>query len=319
MANVTTVDVTTLTGSDTFPINANEIYGLIETIASQNIRNAISTNRIVDGFYNYDVTDGSVLEEAIIAMAEKQDFTKTGNPDLSPKDPQLYVKYFNNWETAQFKTSTRLADIRKIIATGKGAGAEAVASGIIATLTEGEGEYDYLKMREIIDNTAVGVDASTSVFDNKKPKTAKGIIYCAREMYNAIKATNQIGGALTKYGVPVDDIRIAISESALNLMDVTELANVFNLSKEELFGKMVVLPYKEGDEGKNMLVYDVRALGRGTRLYEFSQDVVGAGLYTNHYLTTDRIYFYNKLYKCLRLDLSPAITSAKNALLGANS
>ena len=61
MANVTTIDKTPNTGSATFPLQANEFYGLVETIASQNIRNAISTNRIVDGFYNYDVTDGSVL------------------------------------------------------------------------------------------------------------------------------------------------------------------------------------------------------------------------------------------------------------------
>lgn len=318
MGKVETIDITTYAGSDTFPTNANDVYGLIETIASQNIRNATSANRIVDGFYNYDVTDGSVLEEAIIAMAEKQEYSKTGAPDLSPKDPKLFVKYFSNWETAQFKTSTRVADIRKIIAN-KGVGFEEVVSSIIASLTEGEGEYDYKQMREIIDNTAVGTDASTEVFGNKKPKNAKGIIYCAREMYNALKATNKLGGALTEYAVPVDDVRIALSESVLNLLDVTELANVFNLSKEELFGKLVVLPYKVGDEGATMLVYDVRALGRGTRLFEFSQDVIGAGLYTNHYLTTDRIYFYDKIYKALRLDLSPAITTAKGEVLVANA
>lgn len=314
MANVTTIDVTTLTGSDKFPLKVNDVYGLVETIASQNIRNAKSTNRIEDGFYNYDITDGSVIEEAIFEMAKKQAFVKTGAPDLSPKDPILHVKYFNNWEQEQFKTTTRFTDIRTIIAN-KGVGFDDLVAEIIDTLTQAESDNDYENMRAIINNTSVGASASETIFSNREAKNSKGIIYCARQMYNAIKATNSIGGVPLKYGVPVEDIRIAISESALNLIDVTELANVFNLSKEELFGKLVVVPYETDQEGRYMLVYDVRALGRGTRLYQFSQDVVGAGLYTNHYLTTDRIYFYNPLYKCLRLDIHGAMTAELNNIL----
>lgn len=314
MANVTTIDVTTLTGSDKFPLKVNDVYGLVETIASQNIRNAKSTNRIEDGFYNYDVTNGSVIEEAIFEMAKKQAFVKTGAPDLSPKDPILHVKYFNNWEQEQFKTTTRFTDIRTIIAN-KGVGFEDLVAEIIDTLTQAESDNDYEKMRAIVNSTSVGANAADSFFGAKTPKNAKGIIYCARQMYNGIKATNNVGGVPLKYGVPVEDIRIAISESALNLIDVTELANTFNLTKEELFGKLVVIPYETDQEGRYILVYDVRALGRGTRLYQFSQDVVGAGLYTNHYLTTDRIYFYNPLYKCLRLDIHGAMTAELNNIL----
>ena len=67
MTNVQTVDVTTLIGSDTFPVNANDVYGLVETIASQNIRAVKSSNRIEDAFYDYVVENGTVIEEAIIA------------------------------------------------------------------------------------------------------------------------------------------------------------------------------------------------------------------------------------------------------------
>ena len=313
-AEVTTIDVTTLVGSDKFPLLENDVYGLVETIASQNIRAAASSNRINDAFYEYDVTAGSVIEEAVIAMAEKQEFVNQGAPDLSPVDPTLYVKYFNNWEKAQFETTTRITDIRNIIAN-KGVGFEEVVSQIIGTLTEGEGHYDYTKERDIIANSNVGVDVSAALFGGKVPANAKGIIYCAREMYNAIKATNQLGNVPYKHATPVEDVRVAISESVLNLVDVTELANVFNLTKEELFGKLVVLPYDaEGDESK-LLVYDRKALGRGTRLFEYSQDKIGKGLYTNHYLTTDRIYFFNGLFKALKLDVSQAVTAAKALLL----
>ena len=314
MANVTTVDVTTFLGNDKFPLKENDVYGLVETIASQNIRSAKSTNRIVDGFFDYDVTDGSVIEEAVVEMAKKQDFIRQGNPDFSPKDAKLHVKYFNNWETSQFQTTTRKTDIKNIIAN-KGTGFDELVSEIIGTLTEGEGHEDYIKMRDIIANETVGKDCRLDLFGGAVPSNAKGIIYCAREMYNALKATNNLGGVAYEYGVPVEDIRIAISESVLNLLDVTELANVFNLTKEELFGKLVVLPFDKAVMPTKLMVYDRKALGRGTRLYEYSQDIIGKGLYTNHYLTTDRCYFYNDLFKAMTLDVTKAAATARSTLL----
>lgn len=319
MAQVLTIDVTTLTGSDTFPVNANDVYGLIETIAVQNIRAVKSSNRIEDAFYDYVVENGAVIEEAIVEMAEKQSFVKTGNPNLAPKDPNLAVKYFNNWEAKQFQTTIRRSDIRKIIAD-KGTGFDEVVSIILATLSEGEGYDDYKAMRDILKDASIGFDASLAIFGDKHPKNMKGVIYAMREMYNALKATNLIG--LGEEGIlqatPVEDIRIAVSESVLNLMDVVELANVFNLTKEELFGKLVVVPFDSDFNQESVLVYDRKALGRGTRLFEYSQDVIGKGLYTNHYLTTERCYFYNGLFKALRLDISEALADGVAEVLEDN-
>lgn len=325
MATVTTIDITTLLGSETFPVNANDVYGLVETIAQQNIRAVKSSNRIEDAFYDYVVDNGAVIEEAIIAMAEKQSFVKTGNPNLSPKDPTLAVKYFNNWEAKQFQTTIRRSDIRKIIAD-KGTGFDEVVSGILATLSEGEGYDDYKAMRDILnDSSNVGYDQSASggIFAGYTPKNMKGVIYCMREMYNALKATNLVGldaqdGVLQ--ATPVEDIRIAVSESVLNLMDLVELASAFNLEKEELFGKLVVIPFEadaQDYDKARIVVYDRKALGRGTRLFEYSQDIIGKGLYTNHYLTTERCYFYNGLFKCVSLDITNALQAEEASIMDA--
>lgn len=320
MAQVITVDVATILGSETFPVNANDVYGLVETMAVQNIRAVRSSNRIEDAFYDYVVDNGTVIEEAIVAMVESQAFVKTGAPDLSPKDPTLDVKYFNNWTAKQFQTTVRRSDIRKIIAD-KGTGFDELVAIILATLSEGEGYDDYKAMRDIIQNEEVGFDASLEIFNDKHPKNMKGVIYAMRECYNALKATNLVGldkenGILQ--ATPVEDIRIAVSESVLNLIDVVELANVFNLSKEELFGKLVVIPFDVDYDTSKVLIYDRKALGRGTRLFEYSQDVIGKGLYTNHYLTTERCYFYNGLFKALRLDISVALGSAISEVMEDN-
>lgn len=322
MATVTTVDVTGLTGSSTFPVNQNEFLALVEKLAVQNIRSVKSTNRIEDGFYLYDITDGTVIEEALFAMAEKQAFVQTGAPNFSPKDPALKVKYFNNYEAGQYQTSIRRDEIRKIISSGKGENVEKVVAEILSTLTTGEGYDDYKAMRDVLADSSVGfsVSATGGIFAGKVPASIKGVVYCMREMYNTLKATNKQGVDATDglvQATPVEDIRVCITESMLNLMDVVELANIFNLTKEELFGKLVIIPKEDESNfpAGRILVYDRKAMGRATQLYEFSQDVVGKGLYVNEYLTVNRAYFYNGLYKCLTLDASQAYNTAVASLL----
>ena len=89
--------VTPVNGSTNFPATPNSFLAAVETIAQQNVRSVISTNKIEDAFYEYEVKDGKVIEEAIIEMAEAQAFVPTvegAQPDLSPLDPKLHIKYF---------------------------------------------------------------------------------------------------------------------------------------------------------------------------------------------------------------------------------
>lgn len=312
--------ITPVNGSTNFPVNPNSFLAAVETIAQQNVRAVVSTNKIEDAFYEYEVKDGKVIEEAIIAMAQRQAFVPTvagAQPDLSPLDPALYIRYFNNFEENQFKVTKRPDEIRAVIANGMSE--EKLAAEILDTLTAGEGDYDYAQMRAIIeDSTNVGINASTALFNSKVPQSSKGIMYAIRRMFNAVKATNTIGlgsGISTKQGVPVEDIRIAISEDVLALIDMTELANLFNLSKEEILGRVVMLPSDVNYTGNRVLVYDRKALGRATRTYEYGQDNLQLARYTNFGLTTSRAYFYNPLFKCLALDVTTAVNAEEGQLI----
>ena len=82
----------------------------------------------------------------------------------------------------------------------------------------------------------------------------------------------------------------------------------------------MVIPFEADSQDYNparIVVYDRKALGRGTRLFEYSQDVIGKGLYTNHYLTTERCYFYNPLFKCVSLDVTSALQAEFGAIMEA--
>ena len=313
MAKVETIDITSMIGSENFPVNINDVYGLIETIASQNIRSVKSTNKIEDGLYYYDVENGTVIEEAVIEMAKGQAFDKNAY-SFAPTDPVVHPLYFNNWEASQYATTVRRNDIRKIIAN-KGVGIEEVVSAILDTLTQGEGYDDFKKSRNLILNAPC---KNYREILGGVPKTMKGVIYAARDMYNHVKSDNaDLTTEEYVSSVPESDVCVAFTSKLLNLMDVTELAHVFNLSKEELFGKLVIIDVDDLPKSVwyKLVVYDRKAMGRGRRLFEYSQDVSGKGLFTNHYLTNEMAFFYNGLFKACWLDCSKAAESALAGLV----
>ena len=307
-------EITGINGSADFPANSNDVYGLIETLAVQDIRGLKSTNKIVEGFYNYDIENGKVIEEAVIEMAQEQTFDKS-QADFSPSDPAVKARYFNNFEPKQFKTTVRRDDIRAIIAN-KGVGVEDVVSEILDTLSQGEGNYDFRQCRNAM--YKAGFKNYRAILGGV-PKNMKGVIYALRDMYNHLKCDND---DLTDYQyvshTPEADIMIGVSPKLLNLMDVVELANIFNLSKEELFGKLVVVDVDDLSDHTYdyfVFVYDRKALGRATRIYDYTQDIIGSARYTNHYLTVERAYFHNGLFKGAYLDCSEACEAEKATVI----
>lgn len=307
--------ITTLEGSAEFPANANDVYGLIETIASQNIRGLKSANKIVDGLFDYDVENGKVIEEAVIEMAEAQAFDKT-DFSLQPKDPVVKPRYFNNWEAKQFQTTVRRDDIRAIIAN-KGVGLEDVVAEILDSLSQGEGNEDFIASRNLIYNA--GFKNYRSILGGV-PSSMKGVIYALRDMYRHLISNNS-DLTLHNYvsATPEEDVRIALSPKLLNLIDVVELANIFNLSKEELFGKLVIVDVDDLSDHTYdgfAFVYDRKALGRATRIYDYTQDISGKARFSNHFLTVDRAYFHNGLFKGAYLDCSEAMEDAKGDIVG---
>lgn len=309
---------TGITGSDTFPATTNEYLNSVNKICSQEFTNARPTNQLEDAFYEIKVENGEVFEQTIIEMATETNFERTAEgeqPDLSPVDPNLHVKYFNNWEEKQFKVTKRITDIRKALTTGKSA--EEVGGQIVGSLRDGEGDYHYRAMRAIIENSAVGADGVTAL--GGTPTNMKGVIFAIRQLYNICKATNTKGGVPCKQGVDPDWIRLAISEKALALMDVTELANIFNLDKEQLMGKIVKLPDDDTYDGTKVLVYDKRALLHGLKDDMYDEEELKGHKYVNYYLNTEHAFAYCNLFKAFKLDISTAMTNAFGAIMTPNA
>lgn len=311
---------TEITGSETYPVTANAFYTAVETLVYQGIKAAKSSNQITNAFYQYPADDnGKVIEEMIIEMAKAKAFVPTPNgaqPDLSPLDPKIHVKYFNNFDPKTFKVSRRDDEIRKVIM--KGESPESFASKIVDSLTNGEAN-DEEKTEALLFNKTYFTDFKTDL--GGVPLNMKGVLYAIREMASAIHSTNAKGGVPCDMAVDLDDIRIAIPSDIKSIIDYTELANTFNMSVEEIKGHVVELPSRANvtwpDNGTCVYVYDIHHLGKAVRKRNYAQEHFPTLEYANFVLNTDKCYLVNGLAKGLFLDVSKAVTAAKAEMIGA--
>lgn len=303
-------------GSNTFPTSENEFYSMVETIARQEVRSVKSASHLDDAIFFYDLTDenGTVIEQALMNRATAQAFDPTGDCSLSPHDPDLMIRYFRNWSIRQYHATVRRDEIRKVIAN-KGTGVEDMIAEIIDTATQGNSADEFKYERDLILNAEV---KDFSEVLGGTPKTMKGVVFAIREMYNYLKGDNSFFTVTGwKQHTPPEDIRIALSERVMNLIDVGELASVLNLSKEELFGKLVVI--ETTDQSAPVLykivAYDRKAFNRARRVYDIDNAKCANKRFTDFILTVEDMYFYSPLFKATSLDVSAAANAQFNELI----
>lgn len=302
-------------GAVNFPANENEAYGFIETLAYQNIRSVKSANRLDDAFYFIDLTEenGVVLEMGLIDKAQKQTYAKD-DCSKSPVDPKTVARYFNNWEKSTYQVTVRRDEIRKIIAN-KGQGVEDIVAEILDTLTQGKDADEFAAGRSLLRNAEVYDYADTL---DGTPANLRGIIYAIRDMYDTIREDNA-GFDITgwKTHAPEADIRIAITPKLLNLMDVGELANILNLSKVELMGKLVVVPASDlpASEWYKVTVYDRKAMVHARRIMNMDNEKCVRSQFWNYYLFLEDLWSYNPLFKAVQYDFTATATAERDKLI----
>lgn len=309
-------------GVATFPATENETLTAIETLAKQEIRGVKSVNRIEDGIFYYgedEMRTGTVIEQAMIAKAAKQVFNKNKCfCDGSPVDPALTVRYFQNWTTSQWETALREDDIAAIMAKTGPATIESVTAEIIDSLTQAEGEEDFTNERGMILSTAA-LDYSSIM--GGTPANMDGVLYAMRDMYNQIRYDTAGYTILDdKSATPESDIRIAVSDKLLALIDITKLANVFNLEKARIMGKLVVIPVGDlaQSEWFKVIVYDRKRFNRATKKYDYLQSPKQPGQYVKAYLTTIRMYFESPLFKATQLNCATAANAEFSRIITPN-
>lgn len=303
-------------GTSVYDPADNKNIAMVEQIAEQIIENAESANPLDSAFPVIEVANGTTIEKTLLEMAQGYAFDDTAAQGWAQKDVTAHTRYFSDWDEKQYEATYRRDDVRAVLLPG--GNPEEFAGKVVTTLTEGEGDYDFQKTREIlVDSTAF---ANYSTIAGGVPANMEGVLYLARDMYNHLIATNSdvnAGGFRQKTNA--DRVRVCMSDKLLNLIDVGQLAHVFNLEKQELIGKIVV--YNADDlpaaDRYKLVVTDYRRVVRGRRTYEFSDDKSGRGLFINYFLTAKRMYAVCELYKGAMIDCTAAANAKLATLISA--
>lgn len=280
--------------------DANEAYAMVEKIARQVIRNVVTEDHLAV-FDKLPIDKGTTIEEAIIKLVEAQP-SADGTTVCAPIDTSnlIAVKYYKNWTKAQFKTKVSLEELRKVMLSD--GNVEAIAERIAGTLVESDKQDKYEKVKGLFKygvgstnpvvaatfvdiNKGTPIDCSTDGGYKKLLKTIKNTVSGMK----FVNADFNTGGIKRK--TLASDIYIVMPYKIKNAIDVDELAGIFNLSKAEIEGRII-----EIDEGDNIYIVDQNAILDYTRLYELTSYWNAEGLFTNYWLTTERLYALSPLF-----------------------
>lgn len=298
-------------GAATYTEDYSEHYAGALKFARQMLYNVESANPL-QWMDKTDVNNGDKLEDLVINLAQSSAWVaedQTGASVDAPAYPDIRLRIFETWNGRQFKTTVSDNQIRKMLLSG---GDDAsVAAKIVANLTESEGYEDYVASKGLL---AAAVTAGNAIKYKSAPATG---VKLGLDLIDAIKditsdfqfvnstyvaAQDETDKPLVQR-TPFDRIRIVVPYQIMNKLDTNYLSSVFNLSKAEIRGRI-----SEIDEGTNVYVLDEFAVGKVRRLYRLTSRYVEDGLYENFWLTLDRMYYSNGLFKFAYIPVDTSVT-----------
>lgn len=281
-----------------YKLDVNEVYPLIEKVARQVMVDVDTSDRLA--IFNKDPIDkGSTIEEYVVQLAKSTAYNIDDENPFSVVNPELVIRYYNDWTHKVFKTTVFDNEIRKILlANGD---VSRVSAGIVASLSKGDIYEKYLNARGLLkyafDNDLIVKNDEISKTDYKE---------ILKAIKNAISGMNFTNSEFNKAGIiretPKSRIFILMPYKIKNELDVEELATVFNLDKAEVKNRII-----EIDEGDNIYIVDEYAILIYTRLYQMASMPYNAdNLSKNFVLHTDRLYAISPLFDAYAIPLKEA-------------
>lgn len=279
-------------GSAQFNNEYSDEYSLVFKLAKSSILGVKSTNPLAV-FDKGIVENGTVIEQAVIKLAESYAYDKNSVDVFAQKHPELAVRYFKDYTEKQYETTVNFNELRKVIMAGQSV--ERVAENIVANLTESDGYEDYVNSKQVLTYASTEQDGEVpmvKVGNDIAITDAKAIL---KAIKNTVKGMTFVNSDYNKSGIkrstPKDRIVIVMPYKIKNALDVDELAGVFNLSKAELEERII-----EIDEGNNIYILDKEAILKYTRLYLMTDQWNAKSLYMNYFLTVHRMYAFSQLF-----------------------
>lgn len=289
-------------GSQNLTPTINDIYGMVETIARQVIRGVRSTNPL-EIFSKGTIDRGTIIQDVLVGLAEKYAFDKNAVDQLVANDPELAIRYYDDWTAGQYETTVRDDEIRKVVigSTSK----EEIAERIVGSLTESDGHDQFLALKAVLKKFAT--DNSTPA---GRPADTTELLTLVRNVIDAMTfVNNKYSPAGIETRTSIEDIYILMPYNVRNKIDVETLSQVFNLEKAEMISR--IIPIDTTDS--KVYICDRNAVFHYNRLKEMTSVYNAKARYMNYFYTTDDLYGYSGLFKMTWIDATQIVPAEEQA------
>lgn len=293
------------TPSDFTPNKISAVGSMIGKIADQTIRMVSADDRL-SIFDKMPVKNGDTIEQVLIKLASAEAYDSTGAGALSRKNPDLAVRYFNDWTRAKYKHTVDISELRKVLETGKGV--PEISAKVVGVLNESDKYEKYTQTKNLLawgrqDGTGKVLKLIETVNYGTDAIDYKGVLEALKNAVSGMQFVNtSFNTASINRKTNASDIVILMPYKLKNKIDVQELAGVFNLDKAEV-GKHIIeldtdVAEISGLDTYSIYVLDKNAILSYVRLYEMADQKNADGLFWNYFLHTERMYGISPLFDC---------------------
>lgn len=344
-------------GVTTRPTTTDAVYSVAVKIAKTIIEAPLVNPHYAD-FDKDELQFGSILEDLRIALKTPAAFNPNETTFMPPKYDTVIKRYFGEWEDKRIDTEVSRKKIREFMLND--AGVTEFISKVVNNLDASELHAANQKYKDFFltlqstataindrlltmyaNNTAAGGHKSTvDALINASCYLKSGSCYevldvsattdeVLTEIRNVVddmlfeNATyNGISGYVS--GARMEDLRIIANNKFLNDIDVTKLANLFNMEKASMLAKIVKtdgceFTYADATattgtisaaHGYVVIICDKNAIGRVTKGREFEEDFVKERFSRWYGSTYDEMFYYNPALKAYAIVIPDTVTVA---------
>ena len=279
--------------SATYVIKKQEfLNSVVNKIGKQIYSTTAYTNplkRIKRGF----IENANEIEEIYISRAVGYDYDPDGSGALDRVKPNVTTQYHQVDYAKDFQVTIQDKQVRKGFTTS--GGVTKIANEIMESLHTGAEYEEYNKCLEILDTIATNSKYKKKVTDITDQRTAMDFVKEIKKTINKMGRRGTTFATVENHCKPSQMI-LFLNEDWDVEMDVEMLAQAFNMTKQQIDDCVKIkIPELTTNTNTRAILCDERALQIYDTYYGLELQRNAKGKFTNHFLSTEKIFSWSNL------------------------
>lgn len=314
------INVTNDNGSATHT-SANGVYGLLQTLAVQDIVNAETGELLPDVFGVTEVGNGQYLQTIRLKMAKDAvgyDKTKFFNA-VTLNKPEFLQEFHETWKKYQYNIGYNRKDLADQLASGKSE--EEIKAEAVSNLSKKHALDEVSLIEKCIYDVTNKIAITHSNLSTFKTISAsetdlKVVVQNIRSIINYLARFNSLGSKLNmESGMSRDDIVVCMSESCQNILDTYLKTGIYNLQYLYDNYNVVTLPdadflklYPTAPRLDRIYIMDKRHIVHAKRDEVVESQYDAPSQTFGVFYTLDEMYGTSGLFKAVYFDAGNPVT-----------